>query len=190
GDPIGGGLVTNLSQRAGNVTGFTLFEYGTSAKWLELLKTIAPDTKRVAIIGDTIDSESIRQYHAIQGLAPAMGIELVPMDLREIDNLDLDVAEFARPGNGAIIALATSSALVHRKLIISLASRHSLPLVHSCRSFVHDGGLIAYGPDRFEHYRRAAEYVDRILKGEKPAHLAVQNPTKYDLTINLKTAKA
>jgi putative ABC transport system substrate-binding protein len=189
-DPIGGGFVASLSHPGSNATGFTLFEYGTSAKWLELLKTVAPRVTRVAVLRDVSNTSTIGQLGAIQSAAPSFGVELSAINLREAGDIEHDIMAFAQKPNGGMIALATPSALVHRKLIIALAERHRLPAIYSYRLFVVDGGLISYGPDRIDQFRLAAGYVDRILKGEKPADLPVQNPTRYELSINRKTASA
>jgi putative tryptophan/tyrosine transport system substrate-binding protein len=188
-DPVGGGLVESLPRPGGNTTGFTLFEYGLSGKWLELLKEIAPHVTRTAVLRDPRASGS-GQLGAIQGAAPSFGMELRPIDMRDAGGIERAVAAFARDSNGGLIVTGSSLAIAHRDLIITLAARHKLPAVYTHRVFVTGGGLISYGPDRVDQYRRAARYVDRILKGEKPADLPVQAPTKYELVINLKTAKA
>jgi len=187
-DPVGGGLVANLARPGGNTTGFTVFEYGMSGKWVELLKEIAPGVRRVAVLRDL--AIGIAQLAAIQAVAPSFGVELSVIGVRDADEIESAVAAFARSPNGGLIVTTSTSALIHRELISTLAARHRLPAVYPFRYYVTAGGLISYGPDSIDPYRRAASYVDRILKGEKPADLPVQNPTKYELVINLKTAKA
>jgi putative ABC transport system substrate-binding protein len=189
-DPVGAGLVESLARPGGNVTGFTVFEYGIGAKWLELLKEIAPHVTRAAVIRDAAIASGIGQWGAIQTAAPSFGVELRPVDVRDAREIERAIAAFARSPNGGLIVAASTLAVVHRDLIVTLAARHKLPAVYSSRFFVRSGGLIFYGPDSVEPHRRAAGYVDRILKGEKPADLPVQAPTKYELVINLKTAKA
>jgi putative ABC transport system substrate-binding protein len=189
-DPVGAGFVANLARPGGNATGFLMFEYGLSGKWLEVLKQIAPEVKRVAVLRDPTIASGIGQFGAIQSAAPSLGIEASPINVREIGEIERDIAAFARSPNGGVVVTGSPEASRHRHLIITLAARHRLPAVYSYRSFVTDGGLISYGPDPIDQYRRAAGYVDRILKGEKPADLPVQAPTKYELVINLKTAKA
>jgi putative ABC transport system substrate-binding protein len=189
-DPVGAGFVASLARPGGNTTGFTLFEYGISAKWLELLKQIAPRVTRVAVLRDPGLTASISQLAAIQSVAPSFGVELSPIDTRNPVDIERAVTAFARELNGGLIVVTGSSAVIHRNLIIALAARHRLPAVYPARFYAAAGGLISYGPDTTDPYRRAAGYVDRILKGEKPADLPVQAPTKYELAINLKTAKA
>ena len=190
-DPVGAGYVARLARPGGNATGFTLFEYSLSGKWLELLKEIAPNLTRIAILRDPAIATGIGQFAAIQAIAPtSFGVELSPIDARDASEIERDVAAFARETNGGLIVTASSGAVVHRELIILLAARHRLPAVYPFRYFVTHGGLISYGPDTTDQFRRAAGYVDRILKGEKAADLPVQAPTKYELAINLKTAKA
>jgi putative ABC transport system substrate-binding protein len=189
-DPVGAGFVDSLARPGGNATGFLLVEYGTSAKWLELLKQIAPRVTRVAVLRDPATASGTGQLGAIQSVAPSFGVELRPADVRDAGQIERTIAAFAREPNGGLIAIAGALANVHRDLIIGLAARHRLPAVYAYRHFVTGGGLISYGPDTIDQFRRAAGYVDRILKGEKPADLPVQAPTKYDLVINLKTAKA
>ena len=189
-DPVGAGFVESLARPGGNVTGFLLFEYGISGKWLELLKEIAPKLKRVAILRDPSIAAGSGQLGAIQSVAPSLGVELSPFGVRDGGEIERAIAAFARVPNSGLIVTGTPLALVHRDLLITLAVRHKLPAVYYDRSFVSAGGLISYGPDILDQYRRAAAYVDRILKGEKPADLPVQAPTKYELLINLKTAKA
>jgi putative ABC transport system substrate-binding protein len=189
-DPVGAGLVANLARPGGNTTGFSLYEYGQSGKSLELLKQIAPPVTRVAVLRDSANPAEIGQLAAIQTAAPSLGLELSPVGLREAGEIERAITEFARMANGGLIVPGSSLANDHRELIIGLAVRHKLPAIYSDRIFVIAGGLVSYGPDRIDQYRRAAEYIDRILKGEKPADLPVQAPTKYELVINLKTAKA
>jgi putative tryptophan/tyrosine transport system substrate-binding protein len=189
-DPVGAGLVASLGRPGGNATGFTLFDYSLSGKWLELFKEIAPQLTRIAILRDPALAAGIGQFAVIQAMAPpSFGVELSPIDVRDAGEIERDIAAFARESNGGLIVTASSGAVVHRELIIKLAARHRLPAVYPFRYYVTSGGLISYGPDTNEQYRRAAGYVDRILKGEKPADLPVQAPTKYELAINLKTAK-
>ena len=189
-DPVGAGFVASLARPGGNATGFTLFEFGVSAKWLELLKEIAPRLTRVAVLRDPSSSTGIGQFAAMQGVAPALGVELSPIGVSDPGEIERTMAEFARGSNGGLILVPTAQTLIHRELIITLAARHQLPTIYPYRYFVTAGGLMCYGPDEIEQYRRAAGYIDRILKGEKPADLPVQAPTKYELVINLKTAKA
>ena len=189
-DPVGSGLVESLARPGGNATGFTLFEYGLSAKWLELLKEIEPRVTRAAVLRDTSIPGGTGQLGAIQSVAQSFGVELRPIGVSDVGEIERAIAAFARSANGGLIVTASVVANVHRDLLIKLAARHRLPAVYSDRVFVTGGGLISYGPDRVDQYRRAAAYVDRILKGEKPADLPVQAPTKYELAINLKTAKA
>jgi putative ABC transport system substrate-binding protein len=190
-DPVGAGYVASLARPGGNATGFTLFEYSLSGKWLELLKEIAPNLTRIAILRDAAIAAGIGQFAAIQAMAPpSFGVELSPIDVRDAGEIERAVAAFARESNGGLIVTSSSGALAHRELIIMLAARHRLPAVYPFRSFVTSGGLISYGTDPTDPFRRAAGYVDRILKGEKAADLPVQAPTKYELAINLKTAKA
>jgi ABC-type uncharacterized transport system substrate-binding protein len=189
-DPVGAGYVETLARPGGNATGFLAYEYGISGKWLELLKQIAPGVKRAAVLRDPAITAGIGQFGAIQSAAPSLGLEVSPVDVRDRAEIERAVTSFARSPNGGLIATGSPSAVVHRDLIVTLASRHRLPAVYFERLFVTAGGLISYGPDFVDQYRRAAAYVDRILKGEKPADLPVQAPTKYELVINLKTAKA
>jgi putative ABC transport system substrate-binding protein len=189
-DPVGGGFVKSLARPGGNATGFAIIEYGMSGKWLELLKEIAPRTARVAVLRDSAVAAGIGQFGAIQAVAPALDVEISPVDVRDASEIERAMAAFASSGNGGLIVTASVLATLHRDLIIRLAARHKLPAVYFAHSFVAGGGLISYGPDYIDQYRRAASYVDRILKGEKPADLPVQAPTKYELAINLKTAKA
>ena len=189
-DPVGAGYVASLARPGGNATGFILFEYGISGKWLELLKEIAPNVKRVAILRDAASSSGIGLLAAIQSVAPSFGVEFSPVGVRDAAEVERDVAAFARESNGGLVVTPSGLSIVHRDLIIALAARNRLPAVYALRLFVTDGGLICYGPDTVDPYRQAAGYVDRILKGEKPAGLPVQAPTKYELAVNLKTAKA
>jgi ABC-type uncharacterized transport system substrate-binding protein len=189
-DPVGAGFVESLARPGGNATGFLLHEYGTSGKWLELLKEIAPRVTRVAVLRDSALAAGIGQLGAIQAVAPSFGVELRPVDVRDAPETERAVAAFARASDGGLIVTGSTLALVHRDLIVTLAARHKLPAVYFQRVFVTSGGLISYAPDQIDQFRRAGGYVDRILKGEKPADLPVQAPTKLELVINLKTAKA
>ena len=188
-DPVGAGLVESLAHPGGNTTGFTIFEYSISGKWLELLKEIAPRVRRKAVIRDPLLTSGTAQFGVTQSVAHSLGAELTPVGARGADEIERGLSTFAREPNGGVIVTASPLARVHRNLIITLAARHRLPAVYSDPTFASEGGLLAYGPDRVELYRRAATYVDRILKGEKPADLPVQTPTKYELVINLKTSK-
>src|SRR5215468_10762016 len=190
GDPVGSGLVESLSRPGGNATGFLLFEYDLSTKWLELLKEIAPGVTRAAVLRDPSNITGIGQFAVIQSVARSVGVEVSPLNLRDAGETERAVTAFARLSNGGLIVAASALASVQRNLIIELAARHRLPAVYFERHFLISGGLISYGADQIDGYRRAAGYVDRILKGEKPADLPVQAPTKYELVINLKTAKA
>jgi putative tryptophan/tyrosine transport system substrate-binding protein len=189
-DPVGAGLVASLAQPGGNATGFTNSEFGIAAKWVELLKEIAPGVTRVAVLRDAASSSGIGQFGAIQSVAPSFGMELTPVGVSDAGEIERAVTAFARASNGGLIVTPVTLSIVHRDLIITLAARHRLPAVYGLRPFVTSGGLISYASDTISPYRRAASYVDRILKGEKPANLPVQSPTKYELVINLKTAKA
>jgi putative ABC transport system substrate-binding protein len=188
GDPVGAGFVESLSRPGGNATGFTVFEYGISAKWLELLKDIAPQVRRVAVLRDTAIAAGAGQLGALQSVAPSLGIELRPVAVRDPGEIERTITTFARENNGGLIVTAGAGVATNRGLIIRLAARYRLPAVYAYRYYVADGGLMSYGPNNIDQYRRAAGYVDRILKGEKPADLPVQAPTKYELVINLKTA--
>ena len=190
-DPVGGGFVASLGRPGGIATGFTSIEYGMSGKWLELLKEIAPRVTRAAIIRDPTFASGIGQLGAIQSVAPSFGVEVSPIgvDVRDVSGIERAITAFARSPNGGLIVTTNASAAVHRDLIIALAARHRLPAVYPYRYYVTRSGLISYGPNTIDQYRRAAGYVDRILKGEKPANLPVQEPVKYELVINLKTAK-
>jgi putative ABC transport system substrate-binding protein len=185
-----GGLVDSLARPGGNATGFMLFEYSISGKWLELLKQIAPGVTRVAVLGNTDTATGPAQFGVIQAVAPALRVEVSSFNKRDASEIERAITAFARSPNGGLIVTAGGPALIHRDLIITLAARHKLPAVYFDRAFVAAGGLLSYGPDRIDLYRRAAGYVDRILKGEKPAGMPVQAPKKYQLVINLKTAKA
>ena len=189
-DPVGSGFVDSLSRPVGNATGLTNFEYGLSAKWLELLKQIAPGVTRAAVLRDPGAPAGIGQFGAIQTAAPSLGVEVNPINVRDAGEIERALTAFARGSNGGIIVPGSALANVHRDLIVALAARHRLPAAYANRVYVDAGGLISYGVDTFDQYRRAAGYVDRILKGEKPADLPVQSPTKYETVINLKTAKA
>jgi len=190
-DPVGAGLVASLAHPGGNITGFTNYDYGMTAKWVELLKEIAPRVTR-ALVPRDINATGIGQFAAIAAVGPLLGLELRPADVRDIGELERAIAEFAQGSKGdrGLIVPGSGWIIVHRQQIVALAARHRLPAVYPLRFFVADGGLIAYGADTIDPYRRAAGYVDRILKGENPADLPVQAPTKYELVINLKTAKA
>jgi putative ABC transport system substrate-binding protein len=190
-DPVGAGFVARLARPGGNATGFTPFEYSLSGKWLELLKEIAPNLTRIAILRDPAMAAGIGQFAVIQAMAPpSFGVELSPIDVRDGGKIERDIAALARESNGGLIVTASSAASVHSELIIMLAARHRLPAVYPFRYFVTTGGLISYGPDPTDQFRRAAGYVDRILKGERPTDLPVQASTKFELAVNLKTAKA
>jgi putative tryptophan/tyrosine transport system substrate-binding protein len=189
-DPVGAGFVKSLARPGGNVTGFIQFEYTLSGKWLELLKQIAPGVTRVAVLRDAAITSGIGQFAVIQSVAPSVGVDVSAINVRDAGEIEGDIADFARSSNGGLILTASALANAHRDLIIALAARHKLPAVYYRRHFVTSGGLISYGYDLIDQCRRAAGYVDRILKGEKPADLPVQAPTKYELVINLKTAKA
>src|SRR5215831_11655572 len=178
-DPVGAGFVSSLARPGGNTTGFLMFEYGQSGKWLEVLKQIAPGVKRVAVLRDPTIASGIGQLGAIQSAAPSLGMEVSPVNVRDVGEFERAIAAFARSSNGGAVVTPSPEASRHRDLIIRLAARHRLPAVYGYRSFVTDGGLISYGPDMVDQYRRAAGYVDRILKGEKAADLPVQAPTKY-----------
>jgi putative ABC transport system substrate-binding protein len=189
-DPVGAGFVESLARPAGNATGFVLYEYGMSAKWLELLKEIAPMLKLAAVLRDPAIASGAGQYAVIQAAAPSFGMELRAVGVGDAGEIERAITAVARSSNGGLIVTGSPLTLVHRDLIITLAARHRLPAVYPFRYFAASGGLISYGPNTTDPYRRAASYIDRILKGEKPADLPVQAPTKYDLVINLKTAKA
>jgi putative ABC transport system substrate-binding protein len=189
-DPVGAGFVESLARPGGVATGFSLSEYSFSGKWLELLKTIAPSVTRVAVLRDPAIATGGGQFAAIQSAAPSVRVEVSPINVRDAGEIERTVTAFARVPNGGLIVTRSPLANVHRDLIINLAARHKLPAIYFDRTFVGSGGLISYGPDLVDQYQRAASYVDRILKGEKPADLPVQSPTKFQLVINIKTAKA
>jgi len=189
-DPVGAGFVDSLARPGGNATGFTSFEYGLSAKWLELLKQVAPSVTRAGVLRDPALASGPAQFAAIQSMAPSLGVEVSPINVREVAEIERAVAAFARSANSGLIVTGSALVAVHRHRIITVAARHKLPAAYPERSYIHDGGLISYGPDFLDQYRRAAGYVDRILKGEKPGDLPVQAPTKYGLVINLNTARA
>jgi len=189
-DPVGAGIVDSLAQPGGNVTGFSTYEYGVSGKWLELLKEIAPQVRRVAVLRNAAISAGIGQFAAIQSVASGLGVELTPMNVRDPSEIDRAIASFARVPHGGLIVTGSALVATHRDRLIALAASNKLPAVYYERLFVAAGGLISYGPNILDQYRLAAGYVDRILKGEKPGDLPVQAPTKYDTVINLKTAKA
>jgi putative ABC transport system substrate-binding protein len=188
-DPVGAGFVASLAQPGGNITGFTSYEYSLGVKWLELLKQIAPGVSRAAVLRDPTIPSGVGQL-AIQGAAQSFGVELTPVDVRHADEIERAVGAIARLPTSGLIIVSSALAVAHRDLIVRLAEKHKLPAVYPARYFITAGGLISYGPDGLDQYRRAASYVDRILKGEKPADLPVQAPTKFELVINLKTAKA
>jgi putative tryptophan/tyrosine transport system substrate-binding protein len=189
-DPVAGGFVDSLARPGGNATGFMLFEYSISGKWLELLKQIAPDVTRVAVLGDPDTATGPAQFGVIQAVAPSLRVEVSSFNKRDASEIERAITTFAQSPNGGLIMTAGGPALAHRDLILALAARFKLPAAYFDRAFVAAGGLLSYGPDRIDLYRRAAGYVDRILKGEKPADMPVQAPTKYQLVINLKTAMA
>jgi putative tryptophan/tyrosine transport system substrate-binding protein len=189
-DPVGAGIVDSLARPGGNATGFSMFEYGFTGKWLELLKQVAPSVTRAGIVRDANISAGIGEFGAIQSVAPSIGMQVSPLNVRDAGEIERAVTALARAPDAGLIVTASALAVVHRNLIVTLAARYKLPAVYFERGFAAVGGLISYGPDLIDQYRRAAGYVDRILKGEKPADLPVQAPTKYELVINLKTAKA
>jgi putative tryptophan/tyrosine transport system substrate-binding protein len=189
-DPVGSGLVDSLARPGGNATGFMLFEFSMAAKWLELLKQVAPGVTRVAILRDATQGFATSLFAAIQAVAPSLSVEVTPLNLRDAGEIEQSLGTFARSPNGSLIPMGSAAAVRHRDLIITLAARHKLPAVYWDRIFVAAGGLMSYGPNLIDQFRDAAGYVDRILKGEKPAGLPVQAPTKFELVINLKTAKA
>jgi len=188
-DPVGAAFVDSLARPGGNATGFTSFEFGLSAKWLELLKEIAPGVRRAAVLRDAALTSGTGQFAAIQAVAPSLGVELSPVNVRDASEIERAVAAFAHGAYGGLIVTGSALTPVHRDLIITLAAQHTLPTVYFERLFVTAGGLISYGAEQIDQYRRAASYVDRILRGEKPADLPVQNPIKFELVINLKAAK-
>jgi putative tryptophan/tyrosine transport system substrate-binding protein len=189
-DPVGAGFVHNLARPGGNATGFMAFEYSISTKWLELLKQIAPSVTRVAVLRDPTTTSGIGQFGVIQAMAPSLRVEVSHVNVRDATEIERAVAAFARSSNGGLIITASGLSFIHSNLIVKLAAQYRLPAVYFERSFAAAGGLMSYGPDQIDQFRRAAGYVDRIFKGEKPADLPVQAPTKYELVINLKTAKA
>jgi putative ABC transport system substrate-binding protein len=186
-DPVGNGYVASLAHPGGNATGFSQFEFSMSGKWLELLKEIAPHVSRVGVFRDQL---ALPLFGAIQAVAPIFGVEVTPLAVSDANEIERDVTAFARQANGGLIVTATVSTAIHREQIIGLAAQHRLPAIYPFRYMAVDGGLVSYGPDVIDQFRRAAGYVDRILKGEKPGDLPVQAPTKYELLVNLKTAKA
>jgi putative ABC transport system substrate-binding protein len=190
GDPVGAGLVDSLARPGGNATGFMVYEYSLSGKWLELLKQIAPSVTRVAVFRDATQGSGTGQFASIQAVAPSLRVEVNPINMRDAAEIERAVAAFARAPNGGLIVTAGPASALHRDLSIMLAARHKLPAVYYERFYVAAGGLVSYGPSFIDQYRLAAGYVDRILKGEKPADLPVQAPAKYETVINLKTAKA
>ena len=189
-DPVGAGFVDSLARPGGNATGFIAYEYGLSGKWLEVLKEIAPGVTRAAVIRDPALASGPGQFAAIQSIAPSLGVEVSPVNVRDAGEIERAITAFAHSPNGGLIVTGSALVGIHRHLIIALAARHKLPAVYVERTYVAAGGLVSYGSDFLDQYRRAASYVDRILKGEKPADLPVQAPTKYELVINLKTARA
>jgi putative ABC transport system substrate-binding protein len=189
-DPVGGGYVDSLARPGGNATGFLVWEYSIAGKWLELLKEIAPGVTRVAVLRESGIAAGPAQFGAIQAVAPSLGMGLRPVDVRDAGEIERAITAFAQSSNSGLVVTGSPGAVFHRELIIALVARHRLPAVYNVRLWVAGGGLISYGPDIVDQFRRAAGYVDRILKGEKPADLPVQAPTKYELVINLKTAKA
>jgi len=189
-DPVGSGLIASLSHPGGNATGFSLFEFGISGKWLELLKQIAPSVNRVAVLRDSASTRGVGQFAAVQAAASAFGVELLPLDAQEGSEIDRAIGNFAGKVGSGLIVTSSPTALIHRDLIIKLAAQHRLPAIYPFRLFATGGGLASYGPDLIDPHRRAAGYVDRILKGEKPADLPVQAPTKFEFVLNLSTAKS
>lgn len=188
-DPVGAGYVASLPHPGGNVTGFSNFDYGLAGKWLQLLKEIAPGVRRAAVLRESAIAAGPGQFGAVQAVAPSLGVELTPIDVRDEGEIERDITAFARGANGGLIVTGSPAAVVHRDLIVALAARHRLPAIYNSRFYAASGGLASYGPDFVDLFRRAGGYVDRILKGEKPADLPVQAPTKYELVINLKTAR-
>jgi putative tryptophan/tyrosine transport system substrate-binding protein len=189
-DPVGGGFVETLARPGGNVTGFTPYEYSMSPKWLELLRQISPRLTRAAVLRDRASPDGIGQFAAMQGVAPSFGVVLNPVDVRDAGEIERAITTLVRASDSGLIVTASGLAIRHRDLVVTLAAQHKLPAVYPFRFFVIGGGLMSYGPDTIDPYRRAAGYVDRILRGEKPADLPVQAPTKYETVLNLKTAKA
>jgi putative tryptophan/tyrosine transport system substrate-binding protein len=189
GDPVAAGYVESQARPGGNATGFTVYEYSIGGKWLELLKEVAPRVTRIAVLRDSTVAAGPGQFGAVQALAPSVGVDLRPIDVRDAGEIERAVTAFAESPNGGLVVFGSPGATIHRDLIIMLAAKHRLPAVYSARYFAIVGGLVSYGPDFLDQHRRAAGYVDRILKGEKPADLPVQAPTRFELVINLKTAK-
>jgi ABC-type uncharacterized transport system substrate-binding protein len=189
-DPVAAGFVESLARPGGNATGFTVYEYAISGKWLELLKEVAPRVTRAAVLRDTAIAPGLAQFGAIQALAPSLGVELRPVDVRDAGEIERAITAFAQGSDGGMVVIGSPRAAMHRELIIALAAKYHLPAVYNARFYPAAGGLISYGPDFIDQHRRAAGYVDRILKGEKPSDLPVQAPTKYDLVINMKTARS
>ena len=189
-DPVGAGFVDSLPRPGGNATGFTVFEYGMSGKWLELLKQLSPAVTRAAVLRDPTIASGIGQFAAVQAVAPSLGVDLSAVDVRDAGEIERAITAFARSSNAGLIVTANALATRHRELIIALAAQHRLPAVYPYRRFVDDGGLVSYGPDFVDQYRQAAGYIDRVLKGEKPAEMPVQAPIKYGIVINLKTIKS
>ena len=189
-DPVGSGFVRSLSQPGRNATGFMQYEYSLTGKWVELLKQIAPRVTRAAVLWDPSAAAGIGQFAVIQSVAPSVGVDVFPIDLRDLADAERTIAEFAERPNGGMIATSGPLTAIHRKRIVALQAKHQLPTVYNNRYFVQDGGLVSYGADLTDQFRRAASYIDRIFKGEKPGDLPVQAPTKYELAVNLKTAKA
>ena len=189
-DPVGAGFVDSLARPGGNATGFMSYEFSMGGKWLELLKQIAPGVTRVAVLRDATLANAMSLFAAMQAVAPSLGVEVIPVNMRNAGEIERSVETFARSPNGGLIPVGSAAVVFHRELILTLAARHKLLAIYWERFFVTAGGLMSYGPDLVDQFRRAAGYVDRILKGEKPADLPVQAPTKYELVINLKTAKA
>jgi putative ABC transport system substrate-binding protein len=189
-DPVGSGFIESLARPGGNATGFILFEYALAGKWVELLKQIAPTVTRVAVLRDAALAAGIGQFAVIQSVAPSIGVDVTAINIRDARQIEQDITRFASSPNGGLIWTASALSVVHQKLIVALAAQHKLPAVYYRRYYATSGGLISYGPDIDDQYRGAARYLDRILKGEKPSDLPVQAPTKYELVINLKTAKA
>jgi putative ABC transport system substrate-binding protein len=189
-DPVGAGFVDSLARPGGNATGFIAFEYSISGKWLELLKQIAPSITRAAVLRDATQGSGNSEFAAIQAVAPSLRIEVNPVNMRDVGEIERAVEAFAQQSNGGLVVASGGATIIHRELLIALAARHKLPTIYPYRFFIGAGGLISYGPDQVEQYRQAASYFDRILKGEKPADLPVQTPTRYEMALNLKTAKA
>jgi ABC-type uncharacterized transport system substrate-binding protein len=189
-DPVGGGFVESLARPGGNITGFMNFEFGMAGKWLELLKQVTPNLAKAGVLRDPTQGSGTSQFAAIQGIAPTLGIEAVPLNMRDLGEIERVIPAFSRVRNGGIVVTSGAVANRNRTLIIELAARHKLPTVYSERFFVTDGGLISYGPNQVDQFRLAAGYVDRILRGEKPSDLPVQAPSKFETVINLKTAKS